>query len=513
MPVLLKFLTGVHAGSEASLPSGDYVVGADAAADVILAEVAVKPRHAMMHIDGDRWEIEPLAEGAEVRVDGARIEGKTLVSPYQVVSLGGTHIALGPDGPWERLPGIPPFIPERRRAAADGDSSPARPEGEAQVGMDNAVPGEDGGNDSDRTDPVPAPGKKDVPDRRGGRKWLLPALFSMVAAGLAAWYCILTPNPNERLVDQVRDRLASAGFSVTRDDGDANLPEVIEVEPIGSGRVRLSGLLTAEEERRQAIEAAELPGAMVEDGLRTMEREVESLADALQKVNPHIRVSPLGDGFAVLLAGVADTEREADEAYRLSRARLDRRIGIRRRLWRWRELAQEAGREARRLGIAGARFVKDGGEMALMADSPVSAEKRRELAAAIYERLGNEAALFLTPAFDKPAKTENPPEPFRTGDQPPIPPASAPEGEGEKARPSPMIAPLADFWLVADLLNDGFRDQQGRVWRVGDFLNDEFLLVDVWRDGVVFQRGDDTLFIQRDAVLFGSGGEVGSIIP
>ncbi|MDR2390292.1 MAG: FHA domain-containing protein [Planctomycetota bacterium] len=514
MPALLKFLGGAQAGSEASLPSGEYVLGGGDAADLVLADVAVKPRHALLRIHDDSWEIEPL-EGAEVRVDGARVEGNALVSPYQVVSLGGTHIALGPDGPWERLPEIPQPLSDGPRAA-DGDPHPARAENEAETGTNEAASEEGGGNVPDRTGSIPEEG--DASKRRGGRKWPWLALFPLAAAGLAAYYCLLAANPDAGLADLVRERLVAAGFSAARDDGGVPLPGVIGVDAAGSRRVRLSGLLATERERRRAIEAAELPDAALEDGLRSVEGEVNSLAGVLGAIGPAVRVSLLGGGFSVLLAGVVETAQDAEAIFRLTRERLDQRIGIRRRLWLWRELAREAEREARRLGIAGVRFARENGAIVLEADSPVSAERRRELTQAIDENLGSEAAAFLASAVGMPAEPSGPaapPGPDREVDSPPIP---APEERNdarealkrEALKKLPTIMPMADSWQVKDVFGDGFRDQGGKVWRVGDIVGNGFLVAGVWRDGVVFQKGEDTLLIRRGGVLFAVGGKTGN---
>ncbi|MDR0361459.1 MAG: FHA domain-containing protein, partial [Planctomycetota bacterium] len=323
MPALLKFLSGTHTGSEALLPSGEYVLGGDDGADLVLADVAVKPRHALLRIHDDRWEIEPV-EGAEVRVNGARIEGNTLVPSYQVVSLGGIHIALGPDGPWERLPTIPLPLPDNPRATG-GDPPPAQAENEA--GTNGTDPGEDGGSVPDQADPILE--KVKAPERRGGRKRLAMALILLAAAGLAAYYYVLTMDPNALPVDLVRERLVSAGFSAEPGVGSASLPGVIGVEVAGSGRVSLSGLLATERELRRVIEATEIPDAALEVRLRSVEGEMESLAGALGSVGPAVRVSLPGNGFVVLLAGVVETAQDAEAVFRLARERLDQRIGIR----------------------------------------------------------------------------------------------------------------------------------------------------------------------------------------
>ncbi|MFI3271123.1 MAG: FHA domain-containing protein [Pseudomonadota bacterium] len=101
MNILLKVLTGPHMGAELELTQGDWLVGSDFACDVLLVDVAILPRHALIRIAEDRAWLIPQDGGIVVDNVLVEQEGQELI-PFKPFSLGGTYLCCGPaHRPWQ----------------------------------------------------------------------------------------------------------------------------------------------------------------------------------------------------------------------------------------------------------------------------------------------------------------------------------------------------------------------------------------------------------------------------
>lgn len=130
----LKVLSGPQSGAEMLLPDGRRLIGRDDACDILLADDAVAPRHAALVIERGQCSIEAL-EGASVVIDGRRVTHSPL-RPFQLFTLGATHLAAGPaDQAWPliELPAIGSSVPAAepnpapQTPLADATSKPATP--------------------------------------------------------------------------------------------------------------------------------------------------------------------------------------------------------------------------------------------------------------------------------------------------------------------------------------------------------------------------------------------------
>lgn len=91
----LRILTGVHAGARA-LVQQQFVIGADAACDIVLSDASVAARHAEIRLVGDHWTIIPLHP-----IDGAPPEGLKLPCGARI-ALGRVLISLdAANAPWQ----------------------------------------------------------------------------------------------------------------------------------------------------------------------------------------------------------------------------------------------------------------------------------------------------------------------------------------------------------------------------------------------------------------------------
>ncbi len=89
----LRFLSGPHAGAEAVLGAGEYVVGSDANSDVILQDPAVAPRHLLLVLGSEEMAVEPFEEG--VYLEGREVSaGRSPLASFQVLTVGATCLAL-----------------------------------------------------------------------------------------------------------------------------------------------------------------------------------------------------------------------------------------------------------------------------------------------------------------------------------------------------------------------------------------------------------------------------------
>ena len=122
----MKILAGVHAGAEVTLSDEEATLGRDDACDFVLEDAGLAGRHIRLNA-GTEVRLTVLDGSIPVHVDGRPVEGTVALEPFQVVSVGGMCLALGPANQvWPRidLPASP--LPE---------SGSARPETVATEGI------------------------------------------------------------------------------------------------------------------------------------------------------------------------------------------------------------------------------------------------------------------------------------------------------------------------------------------------------------------------------------------
>ena len=516
MALLLKFLSGTQAGAEALLPDGNYVLGSGDAADLILADVAVRERHAILYIAGGTCEVSPEND-AEVRLDGAVIPGRVPLSMYQVLTLGGVHIAIGPDGAWRQMPVIPSLV-----QAAGGAASAVPGDATESAGSS----GRASGNKYAQAVNQDAP-----PKTSRGTRWscLLIPLFFAAALFVGLYFFhrhvveYLVPKVDDVSALRVSERLAAGGINVSP----APAPGRVAVVDLPGGRVELSGLVLTEAERLAVADTSGIPLDRLVNRVISLERELEMLQGELAVSHPGIQAARTGNGFAVLLYGIAERDADAASAFRLARERLGPLASVKRNLWVWRELKRDAEREAERLGMANARFVRNNGiELLMEANQWPSSALRRELLGAFHDRFGMDIGNYFASALDnEPEIVKTPVEPLPEEvvtivDVPVPPPPPEPEPEemvpeetiGEKEttldEPPPVIVPLPEFWQVTAVDGNGFFDHQGKHWRIGDVVSGTLRLVNVWHGGAIFQNGNETIFIRLGQTMFVNPSDV-----
>lgn len=115
----LKILAGVHVGAEVTLSDEEATLGRDDACDFVLEDAGLAARHIRLHAGAD-VRMTVLDGGGPVCVDGRPVEGSIELEPYQVVTVGGLALALGPaDRVWPPIDLPAPPSPESRSAQED----------------------------------------------------------------------------------------------------------------------------------------------------------------------------------------------------------------------------------------------------------------------------------------------------------------------------------------------------------------------------------------------------------
>lgn len=165
---LLRVVTGPHAGAELLLSEGPNTLGADDDCDIVLADIALAPRHALLTVSAGVVTVEQSAD-KPVYVDGQPVT-KHQLRPYQVVTVGQTHVAIGPSSePWPSLT-LPTLV-----------TPSAEPEPVTTETPPNSAPAATAVANSTRSQPVRR-------DRRRG-------VFAVVIAALVLLAFLLLWNP------------------------------------------------------------------------------------------------------------------------------------------------------------------------------------------------------------------------------------------------------------------------------------------------------------------------------
>src|SRR5687768_7650645 len=112
---LLKIISGPHQGAEVALRPGRLVVGSHAECDLVLHDVLVAPQHFALTLENGRVSVEPL-EG-RVYANGKRLSAASPVPEFGFVTVGTTHLVLGPGAArWPLL--SPADVPELEKEPA-----------------------------------------------------------------------------------------------------------------------------------------------------------------------------------------------------------------------------------------------------------------------------------------------------------------------------------------------------------------------------------------------------------
>ena len=171
----MRILAGVHVGAEAALIEEETVLGGDDDCDFALEDEGLASRHISLLAAESGVRLTVLDAGSPVRIDGQRVEGSVLLAPFQVVSIAGLALAVGPaEQSWPPIE-LPP-------ARADEGDEPQSETADAQppdrLDADAAASGQ--GREAQA-----------APERSRGRMpWPAISVAALLIAAGAAWLMV-----------------------------------------------------------------------------------------------------------------------------------------------------------------------------------------------------------------------------------------------------------------------------------------------------------------------------------
>lgn len=215
----IRILSGLHAGAELVLPDEPTTLGRGEDCDLALDDAQLAERHIELTPVSGRLRLRLLDASSAAHVDGKAVEGEIALAPFQIVTIGGIHLAVAPAREeWPRLD--TPIV----QAATEEE-----PAAETAL-MGEQVEGGQGGQDRGEPEEEPDPQRRDAPQpapasrrtRRQAQRHF--ALFAVGAAALIVAAILWLGGPKEverraldagRLQDAVDDLAGRLGAQVT----------------------------------------------------------------------------------------------------------------------------------------------------------------------------------------------------------------------------------------------------------------------------------------------------------
>lgn len=495
MSALIKILTGPQMGAEFVLPDGEYRIGISDEADLMLADVSVLPIHALLRVDAGECRVEPAVPGAEIWVQGIKIAAETPLRNYEVITLGGVNLAVGPDGPWEMLP-----TPPEKQSGETPDTSP----------KDAETPMEQPATEADANAAV------DLPPRVAKKSFrpLSKAAYLLFPAALLGggwWFAdrYLARSPLEVRAEKTADVLRDTGWKVVFPAAHApETPGVVGVAPGVSGKIAFTGMVGTPNEKREVLATSRLSHDEMIDGIRVFTEEAERAAEALRKEYPDVRLDADAERFVVNLTGMVTDLAEYARAGRLVRNALPQGIPLRNHLINMEDAQQYLEKAGRRLGLDQFSINMDGKHPTFAYDNSANRDQVASLRRVVADNYGRTGLELFAPALRKmeeippPIPPPNPePEPVpEIATEPEPEPAPEPEPPVESQPEPPPPKPQRQFWTIRRVEANGFIDQHGRLHRVGAAVG-QFRIVGTWSDGVVMKEGNETVFLKQGRTI------------
>lgn len=295
---ILKILSGPNAGAEAALPYGEYSFGSDGECDIILADSAVAAQHMMLTINEEGVNARPaggtvLFAGEAMDSDGVPIED------FTVLTIGGTHICLGPsDEPWPNIP-LPSLL--------DGPSKqeePEEPEEEQKVEADS--------EETKQADPQ-------------FKNYMIAGTIAVLL--LAAIWLLFLRGPSLSPAEKLRAALDKHGFAT------------LQVMQNGT-EISIDGLLDTQQQRDRLEELLQTFKPVPDTDIRILESLAFTLQNTLQKKGLPLGIANIGGG-TLRVAGFVGSKDAANGVRTVMKPVEDEGIKVKYLLTDWKTLKPE----------------------------------------------------------------------------------------------------------------------------------------------------------------------------
>lgn len=189
---LLKVLSGPHQGAEVVLHQGNTTVGSNLESDVILSDALIAENHLKVTIAGSQLSI-TLEADKSAYIEGAPAEeGSHDIRIFQVITLGTTHLVIGPlHETWPQI-AIPKLQePASEEDESEDDDSEDDPN-ETDEGQDGEENDEDESDDEDKSEETDTPSKeKPVATSPSKKEELATQMLDMVQSKLRSKQWVL----------------------------------------------------------------------------------------------------------------------------------------------------------------------------------------------------------------------------------------------------------------------------------------------------------------------------------
>lgn len=271
--LILKILNGPHAGAEAALEPGRYVIGRGDSCDLILSDAAMVEEHAVLEIDRAGATLRPAGDG-EVRLEGKILNAAHPMPAFAVATLGTTQLALGPEGDtWPRL-SLPDLVDREPQESAEPAQTPKK-------------------GDTPQAEPAQAEepeANQDLPHSktRHPQPWILVSAALLILGALAIWL-LLKPHSNQPRhhttpVEQARLVLAEMNL------------EHLEISRLDDGRLKITGYVSDENQRQSLTKKLQTAGPRFLNQTMARDRVLHACEEFfhVHDLHPHLELDPKG---------------------------------------------------------------------------------------------------------------------------------------------------------------------------------------------------------------------------
>lgn len=275
---LLKIFSGPHAGAEIPLARGAYILGSDDDCDIIISDPGVAARHIRLSLSDGRMVVSAMEEA--FYLDGEKAgDGEPELAPFQIVTIGATHFAIGPGE--EAWPSI--HLPVLH--AEDGPD-----EGEEAPGREKEVRGEETGETG--AQPVQVKGVHARPKR------VLLFLICGLLLLVIAVFILLSGEDRARTRHRIQGRPAQ--MAALRGMLKSLEPAGLTVEALENGRLSVHGFVETDEKKNEIVRAVRGMDPPVRVRVNVVSRLVASAGETLEAMGLRLDVRSGGEGRIVL---------------------------------------------------------------------------------------------------------------------------------------------------------------------------------------------------------------------
>jgi hypothetical protein len=265
---LLRILSGLHGGAEAQLFDGELVLGSDDGCDLILMDPGILASHLKLTVSIHGVAAEALGKGDLPKLNGTPLEGKSDLAPFQVISLGRVHLAVGPVGkewPGIEIPGTAVSCKESTDDSGSCEHPPGSMEQDEHGNLPESCPG---GAAKARPWPV-----------------LVAGVFLVLLVAGGSLFALGAHKGVPEAPGQVLAQAGFAGLTVTED---------------GDGLATIDGYLEKAGDRRTLVTLLRENGIRARIRVHATDKLVASCNDFFSKSGHRIKAGAGGPGQVVL---------------------------------------------------------------------------------------------------------------------------------------------------------------------------------------------------------------------